>query len=104
MKSEALTEPMPDRIADNVRALRRARSWSQQQLADKVAGYGVPMNRQAIAKIECKDRRVLATELWALARVFLLDDPTELLMGQCSTCTGSPPPGLTCDRCGTGQS
>lgn len=73
-----MIEPWPaeatvlsERVAVNVRVLRRARGWSVQQLADKLTAAGTPVQRQALTKLENgRRRKVSVDELYAFARVF----------------------------------
>jgi hypothetical protein len=45
--------PTPSRVVgDSVRALRKAKGWTQQQLADRLAELGVALDQSTIARIE----------------------------------------------------
>lgn len=44
-------------VANEMRRLREARGWSQQDLADRLAEIGAPMNRVTLAKIEAGGTR-----------------------------------------------
>jgi transcriptional regulator with XRE-family HTH domain len=54
-------------LARQMAAIRERRRWSQQQLADRLAELGMPMDRTVIAKLENATRRVTLDEAFALA-------------------------------------
>ena len=62
-------------LHENIRALRKARGWSQQQLAERV-GYG---DRSSIAKIEAGKVDLPRSKIAEFARVF--DVTPAYLMG-----------------------
>lgn len=62
-------------LHENIRALRKARGWSQQQLAERV-GYG---DRSSIAKIEAGKVDLTRSKIAEFARVF--DVTPAYLMG-----------------------
>ena len=89
-------------VAANVRKLRRAREWSQDALAERVAMAGMPnLDRQKISKAERGNRATFSVdELVALAAALDVR-PEELLTPfECSQCHNTPPAGFTCMTCG----
>jgi transcriptional regulator with XRE-family HTH domain len=54
-------------IQDNVRQLRRKLDLSQNDLAERLAGLGHPLDRAGVAKIETHRREVSVRDLFALA-------------------------------------
>lgn len=67
-------------IADRVRALRTARRWTAQRLADEMTQVGVEWNRGVVTKLENGHREsVTVAELFALADVFDVS-PLSLLL------------------------
>ena len=68
-------------LAGQLRAVRERRRWNQQQLADRLAELGEPMDRSTIAKIENGSRQVSLDEALRLAAalevspVHLFTDP-----------------------------
>ena len=98
-----------ERVADRVRAIRRAKGLTAQALADRAPG----LTAQAVSNIETgrrdKDgrrrRAVTVDELMELADALgvtawqlLAADP------ECGTCHGSPPQGFCCLACGVSRS
>lgn len=60
--------PTPsETLRANVAEYRDRRRWSQQQLADRLAHYGMTVNRTAVTKIESGARQVTVDEHTALA-------------------------------------
>jgi transcriptional regulator with XRE-family HTH domain len=64
-------------LVHQLRAWRRRRGLTAQELADRVARSGGNLSRQAISKIETGDRKVTPDELYSLA--YVLDVPPLLL-------------------------
>lgn len=68
-------------FAQQLRAVRERRRWNQQQLADRLAELGDPMDRSTIAKIENGSRQISLDEALRLAAalevspVHLFTDP-----------------------------
>lgn len=98
--------PVAGTVAANLRALRLARGWSVQELADRVSRYH-PLSRATITNLE-NDRREAITvdELAALARVFQVDPWSLTSTPCCLTCNNQAPAGfacLTCRRAGEPQ-
>jgi transcriptional regulator with XRE-family HTH domain len=64
-----------------VKALRKAKDWSAQQLADEMAKVGVPWNRHIVVNLEQGRRKSLRVhELLALAYVLDAETPLDLLV------------------------
>ncbi len=57
-------------IGKNVRKLRKANKWSQQELSVKLELLGVYVCRGSISRIEDQSRTVTDIEIFALAKVF----------------------------------
>jgi transcriptional regulator with XRE-family HTH domain len=89
-------------VAANVRILLKQRRWSQEALAEKMAATSTPMHRVVVAKLMTGKREtVTVDELYNLAEVFGIT-ADQLVTPSCDTCHGCPPPGYTCNTCGTG--
>jgi transcriptional regulator with XRE-family HTH domain len=95
-------DPTPT-IIRNVRALRRQRRWSAERLAEEVQKTGCYMTRGIVTNMESGRRAsLMVAELYAFAHVlgvsagFLCEEQI------CPTCSGGPPEGFTCNRCGLG--
>ena len=54
------------RVGRNIRALRMAKNWSQEQLAAKLQVCGCDMTRSALAKVEAGQRHIYADEIFLL--------------------------------------
>lgn len=68
-----------DVIAERVRDLRREKSLTAEQLAERMRGVGVKWDRMTVTKVETKRRQNIAvTELFALAQA--LDVPPMTLL------------------------
>lgn len=57
------------RVADNVRRLRKARGWSLQDLSDRLAESGVEIGVNSLSKLEREQRKIDVDEFAALADV-----------------------------------
>lgn len=57
-------------VGSQVRLLRLAKAWSQQELATKLQLAGWDVSRESVAKLESQFRRVPDCELLFLAKVF----------------------------------
>lgn len=88
-------------VADNMRRLRRARGWSQAELA---LHWGVPVTVVVNSEekgARRKPRVFGINDVVALARTFgipvgeLISPPAP-----CANCGGWPPEGFTCQQCG----
>ena len=58
------------RVGQNIRALRKQKRWSQEQLAAKLQVLGCDMTRSALAKIEAGQRHIYADEIFLLRTIF----------------------------------
>ena len=68
-----------DAVADNVRLLRLARRWRQDELATTMSEFGhATWCRQTVSEIERHRRSVTVDELVTLAVIFRVD-PSRLL-------------------------
>jgi transcriptional regulator with XRE-family HTH domain len=84
-------------VVRHMRALRGARGWTAQELADQT---GIPRN--VITNLETGRRETLSVdELVLLAQAFNVP-PMRLIDGTyCRRCFGAPPDGFICGDCGT---
>jgi len=73
-----------------VRMLRKARGWSQSELAARLDRVGVRMHQTAVAKIEAGERPIRVNELVILAQLFG-QHPESMLAGD----VGSFPSAMT---------
>lgn len=68
-------------IMEAVRRHRDAKGWSAQQLADEMAGTGIPWNADVVVNLEHGRRKSLRVhELLALAWVLEVGNPMDLLV------------------------
>lgn len=91
-----------ERVAANMRALRKARRWSAHRLADEMTRVRVRWDRSTVANFENRRRQTLSVdELAALGVVFNVE-PWSLTGStvDCRCCHGSPPEGYVCMTCG----
>jgi len=68
-------------LSERIRSLRKARGWSQKQLADEWTKHGGPPFRgqRAISEIERGLRRITVADMHGLGRSLQLENPaTEL--------------------------
>ena len=61
---------MNDIVAANIRATRRSRGWTQDELAGRMRAAGVDWTRQIAGYAESGTRQITVNELLALAVVF----------------------------------
>jgi len=103
-----MAEPWIDQLSmvlvANVVRMRKARAWTQVQLAEAMTAVGVPWDRSIVGNVECGRRQSFAVaELAALARIFGVADPWDLTKApECDRCGGAPPDGYICAACGVG--
>lgn len=57
-------------VGRRVAALRRARDWSQAELGERLAAFGLPMTQPVVWKLERGQRPLRVSEVDALARIF----------------------------------
>ena len=57
------------RVGRNIRALRKKKGWSQEQLAAKMQVCGCDMTRSALAKIEAGQRHIYLHEIYLLKTI-----------------------------------
>jgi len=57
-------------MCDKFRILREDRGWSQQELSEKLAQWGVDMHQTTVAKMEKGKRPLRVAEMFALSHVF----------------------------------
>lgn len=90
------------RVASNVKRLRKLRHMQQLDLAAKMTADGVPMRNGTISKLENSDRAISVDELAALAKALGVS-PLDLLCEpqyRCDQCQDQAPRGYTCNACG----
>lgn len=91
-------DPTPDLFA-SMRAHRKHRGWSAEQLSRRLNDIGLPVSRSSIANMETgRVQTAPVALLYALSHVFGLDP--DMLMKGCHICYGAPPPGFQCRACG----
>lgn len=61
---------METAVGARVRALREAKGWSQQEIADRMKRRGFDWMQSTVAKTEAAARPIRINEAFALARVF----------------------------------
>lgn len=98
--SEAASAPQT--IGRNVARLRRAKGWSQAQLAVELAPMlgRTPWSRQAVNMGEQGRRSWTATEIAAVGQLFGVTPGSLFEDADCTTCSGTPPVGFVCKECG----
>lgn len=77
-------EPLYRSIGSVIRAKRRQRDWSQEELAQKLT-----ISRGTLANIEAGRQRILVHQLYAIAAALDLK-PLELLPAAANPITGTP--------------
>jgi transcriptional regulator with XRE-family HTH domain len=92
-------------VSRNVRRLRRARGWTQEEAAERFREIsGLPQSKASWSAGEqvgkARQRLWTANDLAALAELFGVAIG-DLFNERCSKCAGDPPAGFTCDTCGT---
>ena len=99
-----------ENISRNVRRLRRARGWTQEEAGQRLAEItGKPQSKASWSAGERhpetgRTKSWTANEVAALAVLF--DVPVgDLFEPQppCRACDGEPPAGFTCNTCGAGD-
>jgi hypothetical protein len=94
-------------VALRVIAARTRLGWTQHRLAFAMAQTNVPLARGAIAALEAganpsaPARCVTVDELCALAAALGTSSAALLHGAGCADCEDAPPPGFTCDACGS---
>ena len=93
-------------ISRNVRRLRRARDWTQEEAAERFSKIsGLPQSKASWSAGEqvgkARQRQWTANDLVALAELFGVAIG-DLFSECCSQCAGAPPAGFACLTCGTG--
>jgi transcriptional regulator with XRE-family HTH domain len=96
--------PLAQQVARNVRRLREQRKLSFTDLSRELAEVGRAIPLLGIRRIETYERRVDVDELAAIAQVFGVTNPWDLVSTpDCKICSNAPPAGfrcVTCDRSG----
>lgn len=77
--SEQIARDTELRFGQRVRELRRARGWTQADLAQRLAAAGSPMHQSTVAKIESATRPTPVGEVANLAGIF--GEPVAGLLG-----------------------
>jgi transcriptional regulator with XRE-family HTH domain len=91
-------------VVAKLRALRKIRKVSAQQLSDRMAELGYPVARTVIANLENGRRAEVSIDHVVIAAQ-ALDTTVEALLTEpvrCPSCKGEPPAGFTCNTCGQG--
>ena len=98
-------EPRSRIVADNVRRLRQMRGWSVAQLAAECHRAGAwNLTSEALTYIDRRAGvRVTVDDAFTLAMVLGTTVDRLLTATACDTCSGCPPAGYTCNRCGAGE-
>lgn len=88
-------------VAVNTRRLRKARGWTQEELAAKLGWRHTVVSRAECAANQKRIRRFSVDDLVLIAGAFGVA-PSDLLDAvlPCATCQGSPPAGFACQECG----
>jgi transcriptional regulator with XRE-family HTH domain len=95
--------PVAAVVVANVRALRRARGWSVEQVAVRLQELGLDWRRNILANLESGRRAdVTVDELDALGRLFGVQPWSLAGTPVCTCCGGAPPAGFRCLQCGAG--
>ncbi len=88
-------------VAANMRRLRKARGWKQEELGAKL-GWSHTVVSQAECSVNQKRIRRFSVDDLVLIAGALGVAPSDLLDAvlPCATCQGSPPAGFACQECG----
>jgi transcriptional regulator with XRE-family HTH domain len=92
-------------IGARLSLLRCARGMSQAQVGVALGRFieGPALRtRQAVSAAEKGHRAFTAAELVAYAALFEVTVDSLVAQPQCTVCMDAPPPGFTCQACGTG--
>ena len=99
-----MTAPISAEIIAKLRALRKIRKISAQQLSDRMTELGYPVARTVIANLE-NGRRVEVSIDHVVIAAQALDTTVMALLNEpvvCPQCKGEPPAGFACLTCGAG--
>jgi transcriptional regulator with XRE-family HTH domain len=98
-RAEQIPRAQAEVVGSNIRALRRRSGWSQAQLG-RLMGWPTPSTVCAAeGHRDGRQRSFTLDEVQRLATIFSLK-PRQL-MTRCANCDGQPPPGFTCQSCGS---
>jgi transcriptional regulator with XRE-family HTH domain len=91
------------RVAGRIRRLRKSRGIIGEQMVRDLETYGVKWARSTLVNLETGRRDALSVDELVAFAAALGVEPVDLLSPQsdCAKCGGSPPPGFTCNACGT---
>jgi transcriptional regulator with XRE-family HTH domain len=87
-------------VSTRLSRLRKARGWSQRDLAEKLAEHGYQMAQSNVTRMENGERKTFSVDLVVLLADIFGISLDELVNQHCSTCEGSPPAGFKCQSCG----
>lgn len=90
------------RVASNVKRLRKLRHMQQIDLAAKMTADGAPMRNGTISKLENSDRAISVDELAALAKALQVSVMDLMYVPEyhCDHCQDRVHTGYTCNACG----
>jgi transcriptional regulator with XRE-family HTH domain len=83
------------------RCMRKARGLSVQTISDRLAQHGHIASRSALSNLESGRMQSVTLDV-SVGIADILGVPlVEMLAAVCEQCVGMPPPGFTCNACGT---
>lgn len=96
--------PIATEVAGRMRALRKFRDWSQEQLARQVTQRGYAVKREWLMDFEIGRKREVSVD-FVVALAAALHVPVLALLGlvPCRVCDGAPRLGTACSECGAGR-
>jgi transcriptional regulator with XRE-family HTH domain len=101
MAARTIGSEVSQRLMATVRAIRRQRGWSAEELGLRCTDAGYPISRSIIASLETRAGLNVAVEmLVAFATAFGMKPGDLLDLEFCQTCAGAPPAGFQCTACG----
>ena len=97
------------RFIESMRTIRRARGWSQADLAARVSEHSVSLDRQVFSFMEIRlspssahARKLRLDEAFAIAAALGVTVQQMVDGDYCKACYGMPAEGFTCNHCGAG--
>lgn len=98
----ATPRPVTHFAITRIRAIRKQRGITAEELAEAMTRAGYRVDRPLITRAEIGMRKEISVD-WLMAAAEALDVPPASLLGRpsCEQCLDVPPPGFSCTTCGT---
>lgn len=96
--------PISSAIAERVRAIRMDKGVSALELSTRMTNLGYPTSRVSVAQTETGYRKEISADwIWAAAQALGVSLKLLYQGPDCQVCSDAPPPGFSCNYCGTGN-